>query len=87
MAYRMILNERSYFGAGAIENIPVEFKGRGLKKAVVITDKGLLKAGVVDNVTAILDKENILLKFIDKIVNKCYIDSGNYITRRGRIQM
>ena len=35
----------------------------------------------------ILDKENILLKFIDKIVNKCYIDSGNYITRRGRIQM
>lgn len=67
MAYRMILNERSYFGAGAIENIPVEFKGRGLKKAVVITDKGLLKAGVVDNVTAILDRENIDYEIFDEV--------------------
>ena len=33
------------------------------------------------------NKENILLKFIDKIVNKCYIESSNYITRRGRIQI
>ena len=39
MANRMILNETSYHGKGAIENVPVEFKARGFKKAAVITDK------------------------------------------------
>ena len=42
-ANRMILNETSYHGKGAIEAIPTEFKARGYKKAVVITDKDLIK--------------------------------------------
>ena len=46
MANRFVLNETSYHGAGAIENIPVEIKARGFKKAFVITDKDLIKFNV-----------------------------------------
>ncbi len=39
MANRIILNETSYFGAGARENIASEAKARGFKKALFVTDK------------------------------------------------
>ena len=35
MANRIILNNVSYHGAGAIKAIPEEVKGRGFKKAFV----------------------------------------------------
>lgn len=47
----MILNETSYFGKGAIENVAPEFKKRGFKKAAVITDKDLIKFKVATMVT------------------------------------
>ena len=42
MAYRMILNETSYFGAGCRESIAVEAARRGFKKAFFVTDKDLI---------------------------------------------
>lgn len=39
MAKRIILNETSYFGKGAIKEIVPEIKRRGFKKIVVVTDK------------------------------------------------
>ena len=56
---RIILNETSYFVAGSRNVIPQEIKGRGFKKALVISDKDLVKFGVVKMVTDILDKESI----------------------------
>ena len=56
MANRFILNETSYFGAGARENLVPELKGRGLKKVMFVTDKVLLECGVATKVTAELDK-------------------------------
>ncbi len=56
---RMILNETSYFGAGAIASIPTEIKARGFKKVLVVTDKDLLKFGVTTKVTDLLEKEGI----------------------------
>ena len=41
MANRMILNEVSYHGKGAIGEVSNEFNARGFKKACVITDKRL----------------------------------------------
>ena len=52
---RMILNETSYFGAGCISAIVDEAKGRGFKKAMVVTDKDLIKFGVAAKVTKLLD--------------------------------
>lgn len=68
MANRMILNETSYHGKGAIENVPVEFKARGFKKAAVITDKDLIKFDVATKVTALLDKAGIDYVVYDGIV-------------------
>ena len=68
MANRMILNETSYHGKGAIENVPVEFKARGFKKAAVITDKDLIKFEVATKVTALLDAAGIDYVVYDGIV-------------------
>lgn len=46
MAYRMILNETSYFGAGSRKVIAEEVAKRGYKKALIVTDKDLIKFGV-----------------------------------------
>lgn len=51
MANRFILNETSYFGAGARREIAGEIKRRGYHKALVVADHDLLKFGTVDLVT------------------------------------
>ena len=56
---RIILNETSYFGANSIEAIPGEVKKRGFKKALVVTDKDLIKFNVTKKVTDILDREGL----------------------------
>lgn len=68
MVNRMILNETSYFGKGAIANVPVEAKARGFKKALVVTDKGLLKFNVATKVTEELDKAGLAYEIFDGIV-------------------
>ncbi len=52
---RFVLNETSYHGAGAIENIVPEVLRRGFKKAFVCSDPDLLKFGVTQKVTKLLD--------------------------------
>ena len=56
MANRIVLNTISYHGKGAIENIVPELTNRGYKKALVCTDESLLKFGVAQKVTDLLDK-------------------------------
>ena len=59
MANRIVLNETSYFGKGAIQEIAKEVKARGCRKVVVCTDPDLLKFQVATLVTAVLDKAAI----------------------------
>ncbi|EGP4840112.1 TPA: lactaldehyde reductase [Enterococcus faecium] len=68
MRNRMILNETSYFGKGAIESIVPEFQQRGFSKAAVITDKGLIEHGIATKVTELLDKAAIDYALYDGIV-------------------
>ena len=56
---RFVLNETSYHGAGAINAIPGEIKARGFKKVLVVSDPDLVKFGVSQKVTALLDNANI----------------------------
>lgn len=59
MINRFILNEVSYFGPGARKNLP-EIIGRlGARKALVVTDPGLIKFGVTALVTDVLDGAGI----------------------------
>ncbi|MBX8936334.1 lactaldehyde reductase [Enterococcus hulanensis] len=64
----MILNETSYFGKGAIAEVPTEFKRRGFKKAIVITDKDLLQFKVATKVTELLEQSEIDYTIYDGIV-------------------
>jgi len=55
MANRFVLNERSYHGAGAINDIVPEIKGRGFSKVFVASDPDLVKFGVTAKVTDLLE--------------------------------
>ena len=59
MANRFVLNEISYHGAGAIQDIAAESTGRGFKKAFVCSDPDLVKFGVTKKVLDVLEKAGI----------------------------
>ena len=59
MANRIVLNEISYHGAGAIREIPAEVKTRGFGKAFVCSDPDLIKFGVTKRVTDVLEAEGL----------------------------
>lgn len=59
MVNRIVLNEVSYHGAGAIKEIVTEVKRRGFKKAFLCSDPDLIKFGVTGKVTSILDEAEL----------------------------
>ena len=59
MANRFMLNETSYHGHGAIGSIVSEVEMRGFKKALVCSDASLVKFGVTQKVTDLLDQAKI----------------------------
>ena len=59
MANRFVLNETSYHGAGAIQEIATEALGRGFSKALICSDPDLIKFGVTAKVTEVLDKAGL----------------------------
>ena len=67
MVNRIVLNTISYHGKGAIEKIPEELQARGYKKAFVCTDPDLLKFGVTQKVTDLLDAAKIPYEIYSEI--------------------
>ncbi|MFR6640313.1 MAG: lactaldehyde reductase [Christensenellales bacterium] len=59
MANRIVLNETSYHGAGAIREIPAEVARRGFIKAFVCSDPDLVKFGVTGKVTDVLEEKGL----------------------------
>lgn len=59
MVNRIVLNETSYHGSGAIKEIVNEVKGRDLKKAFVCSDPDLIKFNVTTKVTSLLEKSKL----------------------------
>ena len=67
MANRIVLNETSYHGAGAIREIPAEVARRGFTKAFVCSDPDLVKFGVTAKVTDLLKENGIDFFLYDDI--------------------
>lgn len=67
MVNRFILNEVSYFGPGARKELPEAIKRLGKTKALVVTDKGLIKFGVAKMVTDILDEAGIPYEIFSEV--------------------
>ena len=67
MVNRIILNETSYHGAGAIGEIATEAKGRGFAKAFVCSDPDLIKFGVTKKVLEVLEGANLAYEVYSNI--------------------
>ena len=67
MANRIVLNETSYHGAGAIKEIANEVKVRGFAKAFVCSDPDLIKFGVTKKVTDVLDNAGLAYEIYSNI--------------------
>lgn len=66
-AKRFMLNETSYHGFGAKDEVITEAKARGFNKALIVTDADLVKFGVVKKITDLLDKNNMAYAIYDKV--------------------
>ena len=67
MVNRIVLNETSYHGAGAIQEIATEATKRGFKKAFVCSDPDLVKFGVTKKVTDVLDNAGLAYEVYSQI--------------------
>ena len=75
MAKRIMLNETSYHGSGAIQEIATEAKAHGFKKALVCSDPDLIKFQVTAKVTDILDKNGLEYELYSEIKPNPTIDN------------
>ena len=67
MSNRIVLNETSYHGAGAIQEIAAEAKNRGFRKAFVCSDPDLIKFGVTGKVLKVLDDAGLAYEVYSNI--------------------
>ena len=67
MSNKVVLNEVSYHGKGAILSVTEEAKRRGFKKAFICSDPDLIKFNVTKKVTDLLDKEGLPYEIYSEI--------------------
>lgn len=67
MANRFMLNETSYHGAGAVQEIVTEVRSRGFQKALIVTDVDLVRFAVVKKVTDLLDASGFAYEVFDQV--------------------
>ena len=67
MSVKFVLNETSYFGKGAREELAGEIQKRGFKKVFLVSDKSLVEAGVTAKVEEVLNKADIPYDLYDEI--------------------
>ncbi len=67
MVNRIVLNETSYHGKGAIREIASEAISRGFKKAFICSDPDLIKFGVTGKVTKVLEDAGLVYEIYSNI--------------------
>ncbi|WP_369308933.1 lactaldehyde reductase [Providencia rettgeri] len=75
MTHRMILNETSYFGEGAITHLVEEIQKRQFNKALIVTDTELVKFNVVSKITQLLDNAKLDYAIYDAVIPNPTIDT------------
>lgn len=64
---RIVLNEMSYFGAGSRTVLPEEIKRRGYTSVLLVSDKDLVRFGIVKSITTLLEEANIQYRLFTEI--------------------
>lgn len=67
MSVKFVLNETSYFGKGAREELVGEIQKRGFKKVFLVSDKALVEAGVTAKVEEVIKKAGVEYDLYDEI--------------------
>lgn len=67
MSVKFVLNETSYFGNGAREELAGEIQKRGFKKVFLVSDKSLVEAGVTAKVEEVLKRAGVPYDLYDEI--------------------
>jgi len=62
-----------HFGFGAVESVPKHAKALGARKVFLVTDPGVRRCGIVERVTALLDRGAIEFAIYDRVT----ADSGS----------
>jgi alcohol dehydrogenase class IV len=62
-----------HFGFGAVQSLPTHVRSLGARKVFVVTDPGVRRSGIVEKVTALLDREAIGFAIYDQVT----ADSGS----------
>ena len=75
MAQRIILNETSYHGTGAVKEIVGEIRRRGFRKAFLCSDPDLVKFGVTSKVTVLLEENDLAYELYSDIKPNPTIDN------------
>lgn len=75
MTHRMVLNETSYFGEGAITHLVEEIQKRQFHKALIVTDADLVKFNVVSKVTQLLDNAKLNYAIYDAVIPNPSVDT------------
>lgn len=73
---RIILNETSYFGCGCRGNLAKEVISRGFKKALVVTDKDIIRFGIADKIISVLTNAGLDFSIFSEVkanptINNC----------------
>lgn len=68
MANRMILNETSWFGRGAVNALVDEVKRRDYRKALIVTDKTLVACGLAAKITDKLDSAGLKYAIFSDVI-------------------
>ena len=64
---RIVLNEMSYFGAGSRTVLPEEIKRRGYTSVLLVSDKDLVRFGIVEKITSLLEEADIKYRLFTEI--------------------
>ena len=65
--FEFVLPTRIVYGKGSIEKLPDEIRKMNHKKPLIVTDKGLIAAGIAKKITDILEQSNIEYAVFDGI--------------------
>lgn len=66
-SFEFVLPTRIKYGEGVSKDIASEIKAMGNKKPMVVTDKGLIAAGIVEKITRVLEEECVKYTIFDGI--------------------
>lgn len=80
-SFQFELNTKIICEANAVSKIGKEVKGLGISKILIVTDKGLIQAGVVEQVEGYLKRENIEYEIYDAVVPNPTISTINGYNR------